>query len=168
MGCNRITIKRITDLAIPLQILSDETIASEIYEDGAQLDVPDIVHEYWLSAALDEKIIGCYRIHSMGAVLWQIHARILPEYRQKWALKASKKLLIWAADNIPNIQRIMCFVPVCHKNVALHCSQVGFRRNGTLQACYVKDGQLIDQDVYSIDKEKMNSFKLLPDQLPEQ
>lgn len=163
MGCHRINIKRITDLAIPLRILSNEIIASEIYEDGAKLDVPDIVYEYWVSASLENDVIGCYRIHSMGAVLWQIHARILPGYRQRWAIKASKKLLIWAAENIPNIQLLMCFVPICHKNVAMHCKQVGFRRCGTLPDSYIRNAKLIDQDIYAIDKLKMLSHKDLPE-----
>ena len=159
MGCNRIEIKRITDLAIPLQILSDEVISSEIFEDGARLDIPDVIHEYWLSASLEGEIIGCYRVHTMGAVMWQIHARILPPYRQKWAVKASKRLLIWAAENIENLQVLMCFVPIVHKNVALHCKQVGFRRCGTIQDSYVKDGNLIDQDIYAISRDKMISHK---------
>lgn len=161
MGSDRINIERITDFQIALAILKNEVIASEIYEDGAFLEIPDLVNEYWVAGFIDEDLAGCYRIHPMGGVLWQIHCRILPEYRQKWAIKISRKALNWASLNIEKLQRIMCFVPVCHRNVKLHCLQVGFRGNGTLEKSYLKNGKLIDQEILSIDIESMRMSYLM-------
>ena len=161
MDRNRIKIERITDYDVALSVLKNETIASEIYEDTAALEIPDLIHEYWISAYVDNDLAGLYRIHCMGAVLWQIHCRILPEYRQKWAIKISRKALNWASLNIEKLQRIMCFVPVCHRNVKLHCLQVGFRGNGTLEKSYLKNGELIDQDILSIDIESMRMSYLM-------
>lgn len=158
MGGDRIDIKRITDFSIALTVLKNEAIASEIYEDGAFLEIPDLINEYWVAAFVKNKLAGCYRIHPMSGVLWQIHCRILPEYRQKFAEKISVCVLCWSVENIAKLQRIMCFVPGCHRNVALHCKRVGFRKNGTLSASYVKDGQLVDQDIYSIDREKILTY----------
>lgn len=158
MGSDRIDIERITDFRIALAILKNEVIVSEIYEDGAFLEIPDLINEYWVAGYIDGNLAGCYRIHPMGGVLWQIHCRILPDFRQKWSEKISVCVLCWSFENIENLQRIMCFVPACHRNVALHCKRVGFRKNGTLSASYVKDGQLVDQDIYSINREKILSF----------
>lgn len=160
MDSHRIEINRITDFAIPLTILHDEAIKGEIYEDGSSLDVPDLVHEYWLSAHLGDYIIGCYRLHAMGAAMWQIHVRLLPKYRQKYAVSASKAVLLWAANHIPGLERIMCFIPACHRNVELHAHMAGMRKNGCLEKSYLRSGQLVDQNIFSISKRRIiNSIK---------
>lgn len=158
MDSNRIAldVERITDYSIPLTILSDETIASEIHEDGSILTVPDIVSEYWLSVHFENYIIGCYRLHPMGAVTWQIHARILPRYRQVFAVRSTKAVFKWAVNNIPDLSLIMCFVPQIHTNVAMHCKQVGMHQAGCLEQSYIKNKSLMDQDLFSITKEKIN------------
>lgn len=158
MDSGRIKIARLTDFHLALMILQDEVISGEIYEDGSSLVVPDLVGEYWLSAFIDDDLMGCYRVHGMGAVLWQIHARIYPQFRQKWAIKTTKAAFVWCVKNIPNLEKIMCFVPSAHKNVDLHAIQVGMSRVGTLENSYLKDKRLIGQAIFEIDRAKIETF----------
>lgn len=157
MDSNRIDIFRITDFNIPLIILDDPQIKKEIYEDGARLTIPDLVGEYWLSAHLKEHIIGCYRVHAMGGILWQIHARILPKYRQMHAQRATKAAFLWCYKNIPDIKKIMAFVPIVHPNVALHAKISGMTLDGTIKESYLKNGKAVDQQIYSISTEKIEA-----------
>lgn len=140
---------------LPLSILKKESIAAEIYEDGAHLEVPDLVNEYWLSSKIDDQIIGCYRVHPMGAVTWQIHSRILPQYRGRIAIDSGKTVLQWIFENIPSANIVMCFVPRCHRNVGLYCRQVGFEYMGTLKKSYLKNQTLYDQEIFGISREEV-------------
>lgn len=156
MGSDRITLFRLTDYSIALQILYSIGINPEAYEDGVLPEIPDLVEEYWVGILKEgEGIIGCYRLHPMSSVTWQIHARMLMPYRAKFAKKASIAVFKWAVDNIPGVESIMCFVPEVNRNVRLHCHQVGFTKVGELPDSYRKDGKIVSQHIFSINKEKI-------------
>ena len=133
--------------------LQDRTITEEIYEDSAYFVIPDIIKEYWIGTFIDEKIIGLYQIQARGAILHEIHARILPQYRKKYSLKSSQYVVRWAFDMIPNINVLMAYVPTAHTNVAKHAQDVGFQYCGVIRNSYMKNGKMCDQEIYSLTKE---------------
>ena len=151
---------RITDFMIPATILQNKVIADQIYEDGEVFDIStvDILREYWIGIELNGNTIACYRVHPMGRILWQLHARVLPEYREKFSIKATTMAFKWAAKNIPDLNKIVCFIPDAHPNVAAHAIQIGLTLEGSLEASYLKNNKIIRQDIYSITKEKINKL----------
>ncbi len=84
MGCDRVALHRSFDYSEVLLVLSDKTINNDIYEDTAVFFYPDLINDYWIIAATIKDIIGCYRLHKIGAVTYQVHANILPEFRKKY------------------------------------------------------------------------------------
>jgi hypothetical protein len=149
-----IEIYRITDFAVAISILEDSVIKSEIYEDTAEFIVPDLVNEYWLAAAHRGIVLGCYRLHSMGAVLWQFHCRILPQHR-RFAQPASLAFFKWCVENVKKLETIIGFVPKGFKRARMHAVRIGMKQVGTLPNSYLKDGHVIDQEVFAITKEKI-------------
>ena len=149
-----INIYRITDYAVVLTILDIPAIKEAISEDTAPLEVPDLVNEFWLGAEHEGNVIGCYRVHKMGAVLYQVHARIMPDHR-KYAEEASHALLKYCADYIQDFECLMCYVPIVHKNVLEHAIRVGFQWIGNIPKSYLKNGKVISQDVLAITKEQI-------------
>lgn len=66
--------------------------------------------------------------------------------------------LKWAAKNIPNLNKIVCFVPEAHVNVAQHATEVGLQLEGVLAESYLRGGKLIGQDILSITKEQIEKL----------
>lgn len=150
MGCDRINIYRSFNYEEVIFVLSDKTINNDIYEDNAVFRYPDLINEYWLIAATAKEIIGCYRLHQIGAITFQVHANILPSFRKKYSLTASRLLLRWASENIENVKKIVCYIPDCFPNIEKHCLSLGFSKEGTVKKSYLKNGRIIDQHIYGI------------------
>lgn len=154
LGSDRIVVYRITDFMTPIVILENPIISRDIHEDGASREFPNVVDEFWIGVAETGFTFGCFRVHPMSRTVWQIHARILPNYRSRYAEISAKLALKWCFDNIPDIQIIICLVPQAHKNVDLFVRRVGFSKVGTLEKSYLKNGKLVDIKIYQIRGEK--------------
>lgn len=154
MGSNRINAFLITDYLIALSIIKDETIAKAIYEDGELFKIPDVVNEFWIGISLDGVgIIGCYRVHQLGTILWQGHAFMLPQFRKEYSVLATRAAIDFAFDKIPDLQKIMTCVPSLHENVLKHVKLCGFTEESVIKDSYLKNGQIYDRHFLSITKE---------------
>lgn len=158
MGGDRIEAYRITDFVIPLSILTNPAIANSIYEDGDHDIVPNVVDEFWVGVRKNGTTFGCFRVHQMTSVMWQIHARIIPCYRRKYSRIAANLALRWCAENIKSLRTITCMVPKCHRDVALYVRRVGFSFCGCIQESYKKNDLLVGTDIFSINIEKINTL----------
>lgn len=160
MGSDRLEAYRITDFVIPMKILSNPTIAKDIYEDGSHDIIPNVVDEYWVGIRQYDLTFACYRIHQMTSVMWQIHARVIPQYRKPYSRKASCLALKWCAENIKGIRTITCMVPKCHRDVMLFVRRIGFHFCGTIQDSYVKNQLLVGTDIFSINVDKIRKLEV--------
>lgn len=150
---------RITDYAIPLAILRAPAIQATIGEDGAAPMMPNVINEYWVGVVAGGKLAGCYRLHQLNGVCWQVHAFILPDYRREWSMKASKALLKWAVDSIEDLNKIICEVPAIYPNVIKHVEAQGFTWEGCNRGSFRKHGEIVDQIRFGITKEEITDGK---------
>ena len=141
---------RITDFMLPMIILQNEQIAAVIYEDGAKLDIPDVVNQFWIGAKTEENVIGCFQFNQVSAIVWEIHIRILPQFRKDYAIKASKGALNWAFCNIPNLHKIIGYVPDVYKHAVAHCEAIGMKQEAYLAESFLLKGEIIGQHYFSI------------------
>lgn len=135
--------------------MNDKKIAADIYEDGFCFQIPDLINEFWVGIDMQGSTIGCYRLHQMGAILWQIHAMILPKFRKEFSLDASTLVLRWAAHNIEDLERVVCFVPKIHSNVAVHAKTVGLIHEGTIKDSFLRKSKIVDQEIYGIGRKEI-------------
>lgn len=149
---------RITDFTIPYFILKNEQIASVICEDGGRIDIPNVVDEFWVGAAIEEGIIGCYQFNYVSAVVWEMHIRILPQFRHQYALDASKGALAWAFDNIAGINKIIGYVPEVYEKAAAHCENIGMKQEAYLAESFLLNGEIIGQKYYSITEKEFRGM----------
>lgn len=150
MGSDRLEVFRITDFMTALIILENPIIARDIHEDGVNKEFPDVVNEFWIGVSDYGFTFACFRVHQMGRAVWQIHARVLPNYRSKFGEKAAHLALEWAFAYIPDIEVIVCLVPQCFRNVDLFVRRIGFKKVGLLERSYLRDGKLEDMKLYQI------------------
>lgn len=161
MGSNRLKAYQMSDYMEAYDILCNSKIASEIYEDGAERKFPDLLNEFWIGIASKEGIIGCYRVHKMGAVTWQGHAHILPQYRKKYSFDSTCTALQWCADRIPDLNKIITTVPACFPNVIHHLQSLDFEHEGTIKESYLRKGEIIDIEIYTISIQQIRTMKCL-------
>lgn len=156
MGSDRLEAYRITDFAVPMWIMDEDTISEAIYEDGADRnEIPNIVDEYWIGIRKGNYVFACFRVHQMSSVTWQIHARVLPEYRKDYSMRSAIMALKWCYDNIHKLRTIICLVPKCHRDVALFVRRVGFEYCGTVRQSYFKNNDLMNTEIFSINTDKI-------------
>lgn len=146
---------RLTDFILPLHILQHEKIASVIYEDGAVLQIPDLVNEFWVGVNVNDQLIGCYQFNQVSAVVWEFHVRILPKYRKKYSLEATIKAFRWATDNINGLNKIYGYVPEVFVSAAAHCEKVGMKKEAFIEGSYLWKGKIIGQIFFSITVEEI-------------
>ena len=157
---SRMNIYRITDFLIPCAILNNETIASVIYEDGAAFTIPDVVNNYWLGIDIGKyQTIGCYQFNPVSAIMWEIHIRILPQFRKEYAVNATRLALTWAADNIKDLHKVIGYIPEVFGSAIAHCIRVGMTQEAYLAESYLRDSKIVGQQLFSITIEKIRRLQ---------
>lgn len=125
-----------------------ETVAED-GQDPATFQ-PDVDDEIWLSIRADDKPIGLYQLQKRNAVTVEIHANMLPKYRKRHSDASGKAALRWVREELPDIRKVIAWVPMLYMNVRAFCEKQGFRLEGTNRASYLKNGRLHDQYLLGI------------------
>lgn len=147
-----------TDYIVPSLIVKNPVIEKNLYEDGDAFTIPDLINEYWIGVEFNkEGTVACFRANRIGAVHWQGHAYVLPDYRENSVI-FNQAALIWCFDNIQDIQIVTVSIPSYLGNVVKHVQDVGFKHVGTLEKSYSCKGKLVNQEILSISREVVESF----------
>lgn len=112
---------------------------ADISEDGGKEYNPNILDEYWIGMYADEEYLGMYRIHKLSAVLYEIHAFILPEQR-KHSYFSALAIYHWILGNLPDLKKLICHIPECFEDIVAFTEKMGFTRQGYNEGCFLKDG----------------------------
>ena len=133
-------------------LTEDDAIAREDYE-------PDMDSWIWLACTTENedgtsKLNGLVGLHPMSDTLWQAHALFRPEC---WGDKRNKKLgrmaLDWLFKNNPRIHKIIGIIPELSKETLSFSAKIGMKREGVLKKSYLKNGELHDQYIVSLNRE---------------
>ena len=132
-----IRCERIWDHRVVVQTIS--ALWDEISEDNAPPYVPDIVNEYYVAIIDEETYIGMYRLHQLNSVLWEGHAFILTEHRDR-AVDSGDAIKKWIVDNLEGAKKVIANVPECFPNVIGFLKKMGFKEQGYNSDSYTKNG----------------------------
>ena len=150
MDSDRLAIYRITDFITVLSILDDPIIDGDINEDGFRTPFPNVIDEFWIGIAeLGSETFACFRVHQLSRHVWQVHAFVLPSYRNKYSVIAANMAKEWAWKNIPELKTLITVVPSCHPNVIYFVRKMGFKLVGKLENCYTKNKKVEDLLIFS-------------------
>jgi hypothetical protein len=145
-------IFRTYDIALVLSILKTKGLWEHIQEDGCGDGfIPNVVEDIHLVVQADGgAVVGCLLLKPIRAFTWEAHINIIPEHREKHALEAAETMFKWAMENIPNLKKIVSFVPEKYKNVVNFAKFVGFKEEGFITESYQKDGDIIGEHILGI------------------
>lgn len=141
--------ERTYDSDLIKSVLLRPEIKATIAEDGVEDFEPDLSDDIWL-AMRDKNITGIYQLQRINGIMIQIHANVLPEYRKTHSRATGKAALAWVLENLPDIHKIVAYIPVLYPNVRDFTASFGFQTEGFLSQSFQKNGEIHDQWVMGI------------------
>ncbi len=147
-------VSRTHDMAVVAQIMGHPSIFPHVAEDGT--DKPEPVDHpgfYWMLATKGGDPAGLFLVHARGAVCYEMHTMILPDFRGAPACAAAQALLTWAFTEL-DCQKMVTSVPEYNRAALRFALANGMRHEGVNRASFLRRGALIDQITLGITKKE--------------
>lgn len=153
-------IERTFDAEIIKSVMLHPDIWETCAEDGQHpaMFEPETEADCWLNVLRGTSLVGMYNVHAHNSVTLEIHAQILPEYREECAKESSRQVLQWILDNAPEYQKVIAQIPTLYPNVKHFTMNAGFQEEGINRLSYMKNGKLYNQWLLGITKPEIEAF----------
>lgn len=150
----RLIVHRLWDVQVVFKILTEGTIWSDISEDGATVNIPDVSRDLYLGIWDGPTIVGMYKFNQLTSICWEVHTCIFKQYR-KLAPSTVSFVYGWLLNNIANLQKIVSRIPETQRHVLQFALKAGLKKEGFNRNSYLKNGKIIGQHLVGITREEM-------------
>lgn len=153
------TVTRTHDEFLVYRVMTNPALWETCAEDGQEPEswAPNM-DEWWMVVTHGADVAGLYNMHEVNSATLEIHAQILPEFRD-CAKESARKVLQWVLDYSPDkYQKLIATIPVIYPNVIKFTENAGFQREGVNRLSYRKHGELHDQVMLGITRDEIGSF----------
>lgn len=141
MDTNLIAV-RTFDFAIAYDIANHPDIHGAFTEDDTGPYMPDVVNESWIVLYTETgEIAGAYNLTPILRRTLEIHAFVLPEYRDKYAKLSGWTVLEWCINNA-EFDKITTVIPKTSKHIYHFVKMFGFKEEGFERESFLKHGKL--------------------------
>ena len=147
---------RTYDVEVIWSIVYQPELWACVAEDNPPTFKPDVINEAWILITNNDEIVGCYNLHKLNGVTWQIHAFILPSKREH-SKESGLSVLKWALDNL-EFQKIEAVIPVIFPNVYHFTLNQSFKDEGLSRKSYMKNGELHDRHCLGITRSEVEDL----------
>jgi RimJ/RimL family protein N-acetyltransferase len=122
--------------------------------------IPEMVADCWLQIVSDGTLLGLYNVHPHSSVTLEVHAQILPEYRQEFGKESSRLVLEWIvnSEEAKGYEKVIAQIPTLYPRVKQFTLNAGFQEEGINRLSYRKNGQLYDQWLLGITRPEIEAF----------
>lgn len=151
-------IERLFDVAVILEVLTNDAILDAISEDGFDVeDLPksiDVVKDIWLEIIYDSNnswvTIGVVQFKQMFSNCYGGHIHILPEFRREFSRIAGEKILEYCSKS-EDLKGGLIYtnVPMFCENVKNFLLSLGFVERGILPNAWKKNGKQNDMWIFT-------------------
>jgi len=126
-----------------------------ISEDGFDLDSADIdTHgTCWLMIHDHGHEMAIFKLMPVNSVTLEIHINVLPVFRGE-RRDIVQCVYRWILE-FTGYQKLVAWVPSLHKHIKRFAVEMGMSLEGNCTASYLKDGDIWDQWLLGIDRERM-------------
>ena len=100
----------------------------------------------WL---MPEQNDACFLLHKHRETIWEVHAAVLPEARER-SVEYGKQVIEWMRANT-KCACILSYVPRGNFAALALDRALGFCRVGTLPKCLSCDGRLVEQTLMALE-----------------
>ncbi len=87
---------------------------------------------------------GVFLFHPWNSVTYEVHSCVLPGFRGKTAVEASRLAAAWMFENT-GCRKIITQIPARNRAAYALAHRAGFRAEGVNKRSFLKDGTLYDQ-----------------------
>jgi len=145
-------IERTFDLDVINAVLKHSSVECKIGDDQSQgTEYPLHENIYYLSV-WGEFLAGMFVVFPLNGVTCDAHSAILPSYYGKKAIIAGKLAIDWVFENT-HFLKITGKTPTSNPLAVKYSKAIGFRTEGLSKASYMKNGKLIDQVYFGLERE---------------
>lgn len=145
----KVVAKRLYDASVALYTL--HSLWGEIAEDGAGIESPKVLDEYYVAVYIDDSYAGMGRFYHLGQILIEGHIFLLERSMSK---ECGHEIMKWLKDNV-DFNRLVCKIPDCFQNVCSYVEELGLVEQGFSDDSFIKDGELYGVYEYGISKTDM-------------
>jgi len=149
------------DEKIVKRVLFNDEIWQCIKEDNAQKAsfVIDFKKNVFLRVVAEKQTVGLYIVHAFNGTTLQIHANILPEFRDKYATYSAKAVLKYIDQNFDKkYRKLIALIPRRYANVYRFTCKQGFVDEGLISDAYFKDDVLDDIHLLGLKRFKIQEL----------
>lgn len=141
------------DVAVINRLMTDESVNADVSDDNTVGITFDALpsHCEFLGIYLDGSIQGFFVLVPQNTVTAEIHTCLLPSIRGVTALQAGKLLLNYLFSKY---QKAISWIPDGNRKALLYSLKLGFVVEGLSQQSFLKNGQLIDQKLVGMTRER--------------
>lgn len=139
-----IVARRTYDVDEILSVLKHPDILKTIAEDNSQNFDIDVSAECFIAADIDGELSALFIFSKTGAVVFDIHAHVLPAKRPH-SRDLGVAILKYFFKCYPWAEKLNALIPVCYPNVVRYAESFGFKLEGVNRKSYVHHDGVIDQ-----------------------
>ena len=140
-------------------VLDHPEIFDVISEDDAVEYEVNTTKDCFLTLWVTGKLAGLYILSPVSSVELDIHAHILPAYREEYARSLTRLMYEWLLEHSDiRFQKVTASVPAIYPNVMRFCGEFGMVCEGQNRKAWRKNGALHDKFSYGITREEIKAF----------
>lgn len=130
-------------------ISDDLSPKAEAFSAGALLASPQII---FLKPFIEGFGAGVFLMHPWNSVTYEVHSCVLPGFRGKLAVTASRLAASWMFRNT-GCRKITTQIPARNRAAYALAHRAGFRTEGVNKKSFLKNGVLYDQALMGLSKD---------------
>jgi len=130
-------------------VTDDASGKMEDFDASYLLENPSI---YMLGRHNGKGILGMMIFGALNGITYHTHICMGASCRGKDAVGCAQDSIAWMFENT-KCRKLVAFVPGHRKTVKMIARAIGFEREGVLKNSFLKDGELMDEVIYGIEKE---------------
>lgn len=149
-------VERIFDKEIISSVLNHPKVQKHVRDDfslGCDLEYPIIDHVYYVACFDDSVLVGLFVGTAVSMTIMDCHTSILPEFWGDKAKEAGRLAIDWAFSNTGFDKLVGC-TPITNKLAIKYNEDIGFEREGINKKSIMKNGQLIDQIYFGLERRR--------------
>lgn len=114
---------------------------------------PIVDNVYYLVAYCGGEISGMFVVYPVNAICYDCHSSILPHAYGEPAKKLGKMAIDWVFTNT-KAMKLVGSTPTTNKLAIKYSMDIGFEREGINRKSIMKNGSLVDQVYFGLEREK--------------
>jgi len=143
-----VRLEETDDRELAAAVIRDPEMWERVSEDGQvreEFGPQDIPEDFKIVAVrTPHGTAGVYMLHEVEDGIWQLHANILHQFRERYAAESGDAIMKWMDEHLPESAVLaMAVIPVTYPDVMAFAQQRGFTDMGETTST-MKNGKEVE------------------------